>query len=175
MNQLALTIFFSISLVFVIALSLSVIYLVIVYRRLLDKYTNLLVDEGKNEAVNKIRLEASRFVDNKIDYEIAKVGREAVDLISKNTQDLASEIRQKTLSKLEEKEKEEENSVKTEFDEAKREIENYKKEKIEEVRINANKILSSVLEEVGARSLSNEEKEALIIRALENAKQNQLF
>ena len=175
MNQLALMVFLVTAIIVVIVLCLCILYLVFVYRKLLDKYTQLSIRGDRNEVKKKLRTEANDFINQEKEDAIAKATEEAIALIAKNAQKVAKDIREKTINELKDEEKGEEQAVAAEFDSVKAEIEKYKTAKFDEIKKRGVEILSKVTEEALGQSLDEEKETILIIKALEDAKRSNIF
>ncbi|CAN5323376.1 hypothetical protein BH10PAT1_BH10PAT1_1830 [soil metagenome] len=159
----------------VVILVACVLYLVHNYRLLLDKYADISIKSEHNEITKKIQNDVDRFVTKKTDYAIASATEEAVMLIAKNAENVAKSMRKKTIDKLQDEEKGQERAVSDEFDSAKLEIDKYKEQKFTEIKSNANQILSKLVKEVLSESLDEQKQEALVLKALEDAKKSNIF
>lgn len=175
MQYSALTFFFYGAILIIVLLSLCILYLVFVYRRLLEKYTDLSIEGQKKEVNQKIKIETSNFVNQKVNLAVEKATEEAVSLISKNAKSTAENLSKKTVEKLIEEEKGEEQAVAGEFNDAKVEIEKYKSQELEKIRKRALEILEEITPKIIADSINRENQEKLIISELENAKRNKFF
>src|SRR5258708_6902177 len=134
MNNITLTIFFYAAIAVVVLLSFCILYLVFVYRRLLEKYSDLSLKTSEEEINKKIKSDANKFVDERIDSAISKATEKAVDVITKNAKEVAKDVRDKTLEKLMVDGKGEEKAVAAEYDIANAEVENYKAREFEEIK-----------------------------------------
>ena len=151
-----------------IILSFCIIYLVFSYRKLLDKYTELSIRK-------KVKIESDDFVNEKVEKAIDKAVSEGVDAISKNAETVAKSMRKKTIEKLLEEEKGEEKAISSEYDQTHIEIENYKAQKFEEIRKKSNEILKKLNSEVLPDLIDENKANALITKALEDAKRSNIF
>lgn len=175
MNQITLTIFFYAAILIVALLASCVIYLVYVYRKLLEKYSLLESKKEITELKNKMRIDTDKVVEKVIENAIDKATTEGISLISKSAEKVAKDIRQKTVEKLTEEEKGEEKAVASEYDDAREEIENFKKLEFERIRKNANEILEKATPVALRDSITKSKQEELIIKGLGNAKQSGFF
>ena len=178
MNEITLTVFFYLAILVVVLLSLCVIYLIFAYRNLLEKYTDLSLSIEKSEIKQKIKLKTNEFVNNKINSAVTQAVDSAVNLISKKADEVGKIMREETIEKLKEDEVAERKSVAAEYDQTDDQIKKYKEQNFEEIRRKANEILPQVVEESlteFTKKLSLDEKDALVIKALENAKQQNIF
>gem|GEM_PF-5123845 len=168
-----LNIIILITVVTLIALSIVVIYMTFIYRKLLYQYNDLLLKENKSEIKKNIERNAMKFVDSKIDSAISKSLDEAIELISKNAKNVTNSMKRKTIEKLEEEEIANEHVIAASFDESRQEVEKYKLQRIEEVKQKTGEILLKVAKEsvidIG-KSLSKEDQENIILKAIDNAK-----
>src|SRR5258708_6240488 len=108
-----------------IILALCVIYLTFVYRKLLDKYSDLVIRTDKAEIGKKIKLDISKFVDDKMDKTIARATDQAVNLISKSASQIAKTMREETIERLAEEKRGEEAALASEYDKARVEAEKF--------------------------------------------------
>ncbi|SRR5260221_6089435 len=175
MNNISLTIFFYAAIAVVILLSICVIYLVFVYRKLLEKYSDLTLNKDKSEIHQKIKIDTNKFINEKVDNAIDKATELAVNVITKNASEVAKSMREKTLEKLIEEEKGEEKAVALEYDRANAEIEIYKAQKFEEIKKKAAEILIKVTKDSLTKTITKDQQEELILKSLEDAKQSNLF
>jgi hypothetical protein len=159
----------------VVILVFCCLYLVWMYRNTLEKYYELTLKRNKSEIKDEIEKKAVRFVDAKIDNAISRVTTEAIDLVSKNAKLVSNSIKRKTLEKLVEQEEANEQAVAATFDEAKGEIQKYKEEKFEEVRLKINEILAKLTKETLIETLDQDKQDKLVVKAVEDAKQSNLF
>ena len=158
-----------------LTLVLTVLYLVFVYRKLLDKYTDLTLDEVKSETRKRLHIDISSYVNSKLDNAVSKSLTEAVGVITKAADAVAKTMRKKTIEKLVEEEKAEERAVASEYDAVKAEIENYKLAKFEDIKRNAHEVLAKVTKNTLGELLDESQEEKLILQALEDAKQSKIF
>ncbi|HWA51564.1 MAG TPA: hypothetical protein VG895_00725 [Patescibacteria group bacterium] len=152
-----------------------VLYLVFLYKKTLDKYTNLKLNIEKNEIKRKINLDTSRITSEKLDDAIQKASLEAVELIEKNAKNIANSIKRKTVEDLIEEKRGEDKAVSAEYDIAKDEIEKYKASEFQRIRKTANDLLKSKFTDIVSSSIDDNKQDELILKALENAKRSNLF
>ncbi len=175
MNNLTLTIFFYSAIAIVVLLSFCIMYLVFVYRKLLEKYTDLSIKTDHSEIHKKIKIDTNKFVNEKLDNAIDKATQQAVSVITKNAEKVADTMREKTLEKLAEEEKGEEKAIAAEYDSASAEIESYKAHEFEEIKKKSAEVLAKVTKDVLTNSINQENQENLIIKAIEDAKRSNLL
>lgn len=159
----------------VVILALCTLYLVFVYRRLLERYNNFLLRENKSQIRRKIQDDASKFVDTKIDNAIKKATETAVDVISKKAKGVVDSMKRNAFKELVKDEEAQEAAVTASFDEARADVEAYKASKLEEVRVKANEILEKVTRESLGEVLDKKEQDQVVMKALENAKRANIF
>ena len=155
-----------------------IFYLVFVYRKTLEKYYELSSRQNKNELRRRMEIDAAKFIDPRIDSAISRVVDEAIVLISKNAKSVVTSIKRKTVEKLVDEEAGSEAALAASFDEAKKDIEEYKREKFEEVGRKTSEILGKVVLQSSievSSLLSDQEKEKIIMRAIEDAKRSNIF
>lgn len=172
---MAISIVIFITILAVIVLVFCVLYLVLVYRRLLAKYYDLTLAENKSSLKESIDKDSMKFVDAKIDRAIDKAISEAEEMVAKSAKSVVGSMKRKTLVKLEEDEKAEEAAISASFDEAREEIEKYKAERFEEMRQKANLALDEVVKEALGQALDRETQDKLVMKAINDAKRSKIF
>jgi pantothenate synthetase len=173
MNELTILIFSVAALILI--LSFCLIYLLVTYKKLLEKYSNLSLRIERDDLNRKIKIETADTVNQRLNLAISDATEEAVDLIAKSADHMSKTMQKKTVEKLFEEEKGEEAAIAAEFEGAKEEIKKYKAAKIEEVNKISNEIIKKVTEEALPGSFDQEKQELLVMKALENAKRTNIF
>lgn len=154
-------------------LAICVLYLVTSYKKLLEKYSDIVVGENRSQVKKNIEREVATYVDSKVDNAINAALEEAVILVSKNARNVVNSMKRKSIEKLIEEQKGEEAAVAARFNEANEEIEKYKAEKFEDIRKREAEILSKISFELGGKLIR--EDDPLIMKALEDAKRSNIF
>lgn len=111
----------------------------------------------------------------KVGSELEKSAQEARAEIRGIGRKLGAELRETLKGNVESIDKAAEEAVALEFDRVRAEITEYKRQKLSEVDAKAKTILSEVVEEALARSLTEADKQNLVIKALDDAKRRNLF
>lgn len=161
-----------ITIIFLVA---CILYLVWVYRKLLEKYYDLTLRQDRSLVKKHLDETALKFVDAKVDNAIAKAINEAQDLISKSAKDVTQSMKRNTVAKLVQNKMAEEEAVAASFDEAKDDIEKFKAQKLEEMNLKANEALDEVVKEALGQALDKEIQSKLVMKAIENAKRSNIF
>lgn len=159
----------------IFVLTLTVLYLLYSYRRLLEKNNEVSVRDAKKELKTKINFDTDKFVREKVEEAIGLSVHEASETISKNANEVAKSMRKKTIEELAKDEKGDQAAVAAEFDQAKKEISDFKASQMEEVRKKANEILVKIMPQILTKTLDNESQEKLIMEELSNAKRSNIL
>lgn len=159
----------------VVFLAFCILYLVFAYRKILEKYYELLNRETKGEIKRSIELKADRFVSGKIDSAISKSINDASTLIEKNAKNVVNSMKRQTARELIEERQAEERAISSEFDDAKDEVSRYKAQEFEEIRLKANEVLRKVASESLSELFKEDKQEEAVMKALENAKRSNIF
>lgn len=94
----------------------------------------------------------------------------AQEIYHEEEKKFVSNLEKKILEEAQSHEKNLEKEIQAEFQRTKEDVKRYKDEKLKEVEKEINKIIERVLEEAGAKSISLEDHEKLVLEALEKAK-----
>lgn len=175
MNQSAQTIFIILGSLTIAVLTICIIYLVLAYRKLLEKYHELTIEDETSEFKNRLRFESEIYSNKLAQKSVDKAIENSVKIITKKGAEIAKDMRKKALEELSIEHKAQEDAVSSEFEEAKMQIAEYKKQKIETINAKVNEIVKEVTKDVLTKGINEEEHKKLILKALENAKQSNLF
>ncbi len=159
----------------IVALTVSVLYLVFVYRKLLERYHELTIEDETSDFKNRLRFESEIYSNKLAQKSVDKAIENSVKLISKKGAEIAKDMRKKALEELSIEHKAQEDAVSDEFEEAKLQIAAYKKQKMETIDAKVNEIIKEVTKDILSKGINEEEHKQLILKALENAKQSNLF
>jgi len=166
---------FSVLLVALAIFIICIFYLIYLYKKLLDKYTKVTIKTAEGELNRKIQVETNNYVSKKVDLAVEKASEEAAFIITKNANNVANSLKRKTVEKLIEDQKGEEQAVVADFEEARTQIEQFKQQEFERLRKNANSVLETVTKDVLPNLIDSKTQDGLIIKSLENAKRQNLL
>ncbi|HSX48861.1 MAG TPA: hypothetical protein VLE44_01225 [Candidatus Saccharimonadales bacterium] len=159
----------------ILVLAISVVYLVFTYRKLLERYHELTIEDETSDFKNRLRFESEIYSNKLAQKSVDKAIENSVKLISKKGAEIAKDMRKKALEELSIEHKAQEDAVSGEFEEAKLQIGAYKKQKMEAIDAKVNEIIKEVTKDILSKGINEEEHKQLILKALENAKQSNLF
>lgn len=163
----------------VIVLALVVVYLVYIYIKILNDYHDLFTRYRELRNKEKVTLNSSEVVDKSISNTLRRAIREVTLKITKNSNNAVKDIRNEFVKDLVNTHQAEEKAIEGQFDDVKKEIESYKKQKQAEIDEKAatrsKEIVTEVVQEFMIEGFNQEEKEAMLLKILDNAKRSNLL
>src|SRR5258708_15285311 len=163
----------------VIVLSVLDIYMVYIYVRLVQDQQDLFAKYKDARNKEKVNLNASEVVDKSISNTLRRAIIDISQKISKNSNTAIKGIRSELVKDLVTSHEAEEKAIEGQFDDVKKQIEEYKRQKMQEtdakIEERSKKIVNDVVMQFLNEGFNQEEKEAMLLKMLDNAKRSNLL
>jgi F0F1-type ATP synthase membrane subunit b/b' len=154
-----------------VGMGIYAVYVNNAYKNLLQKF--FMVKEELKKARDK--KEVREDFKEKIDSELEKSADQAREAIKEMGLRMGNELKEKLKGQVVTIDQAAEEAIAIEFDRMREEITEYKRLKIGEVDATAQKMLAEIVRDALGKSLSEEDKQNLVMRALDDAKHRNLF